>query len=80
MFILYPLYLIEQFLAVIVIPLSLSKSPLSITQSTTCSLSLNTPFCLSSASTKVLLPASTWATTAKLIILSIITSPFGTYK
>ena len=68
-FILYLSCLIEQFLEYIVIPLSCSRSLLSMTQSFTTSLSLKTPLWFKNASTRVDFPASTCAITAILIML-----------
>ena len=54
--ILIPLYITEVFFAKIVIPLSFSISFESITLSSTCSLVLKVPLCLSRLSTNVVLP------------------------
>ena len=70
-----PLYLKEAFLAKIVMPLSLSISPESITLSLTTWLSLKVPLCLSIPSTKVVLPWSTWAIMAMFLISSLIIFP-----
>ncbi len=56
----------EVFLARMVMPRSFSRSLESITRSATTSLSRKTPLCLSMASTRVVLPWSTWATMATL--------------
>ena len=71
MLILTPLWFTAVFLERIVIPLSLSMSLESITLSLTCWLSLKIPDCLSSASTSVVLPWSTWAIIAIFLISSL---------
>ena len=69
MFIFTSLYITAVFFDNIVIPLSFSWSFESITLSATCSFSLNTWLCLSSASTSVVLPWSTCAIIAMFLIL-----------
>src|SRR5919112_2728450 len=61
-----PVYRIAVFFARIVIPFSRSRSPESIARSSTCWCSPNAPDCQSIASTRVVLPWSTWATIATL--------------
>ena len=70
-FIFVSLYLTEVFLERIVIPLSLSISPESITLSLTTWLSLKTPDCLSKESTIVVFPWSTWAIIAIFLTSSL---------
>src|SRR5215216_4612038 len=54
------------FLAMMVMPFSRSRSMESITRSATCSFSRKIPLCQSMASTRVVLPWSTWAMMARL--------------
>ena len=56
------------FLAIMVMPRSLSRSMLSMTRSTTRSLVRKMPACLSIASTSVVFPWSTWAIIAIFLI------------
>ena len=66
--ILTPLWLTAVFFERIVIPLSFSMSFESITLSLTCWFSLKIPDCLNRASTRVVLPWSTWAIIAIFLI------------
>ena len=66
MLILTPLWRTAVFLARMVMPFSRSRSPESMTRSLTDWLSRNAPDCQSMASTRVVLPWSTWATMATL--------------
>ncbi len=66
MFIFAPPYFTAVFFESIVMPLSRSRSPESITRSATASLARNIPLCRSSWSTKVVFPWSTWAIMATL--------------
>src|SRR3954447_10486360 len=61
-----PLWRTAVFLARIVMPFSRSRSPESMTRSLTSWFSRNAPDCQSMASTRVVLPWSTWATMATL--------------
>ena len=66
------------FLDRIVIPRSRSRSLESITRSSTCSFARKTPLCFSIASTKVVLPWSTWAIMAILrmsFLIMVLFSP-----
>src|SRR5436305_7280263 len=70
------------FLAMMVMPFSRSRSMESITLSFTCSLARKMPLCQSIASTRVVLPWSTWAMMARLRTSSRVCkvktlSPFG---
>src|SRR3954449_8988281 len=66
MLIFVPSYRTAVFLARIVIPFSRSRSPVSMTRSLTSWFARNAPDCQSIASTRVVLPWSTWATMAML--------------
>ena len=66
MLILTPLWSTAVFLARMVMPFSRSRSPESMTRSLTDSLARKAPDCQSMASTRVVLPWSTWATMATL--------------
>ena len=66
MLILVPPYWMAVFLARMVMPRSRSRSPESITRSTTSWFSRYAPPCLSISSTRVVLPWSTWAMMATL--------------
>ncbi len=79
MFIFVSPYMTEVFLERIVMPLSRSRSLLSITLSSTCSLSLNMPLCFKSWSTRVVLPWSTWAMIA-IFLISLISSKLSTLR
>src|SRR5665648_393048 len=61
-----PRYRTVVFLARIVIPFSRSRSPVSMARSSTCACAPKAPDCQSMASTRVVLPWSTWATIATL--------------
>ena len=81
-FIFVPLNIIEVFLARIVMPFSLSRGLLSIINSPGSSRSLKVLFCFSKASTKVVLPWSTWAIMVIFLIFSagsIDLCPLGNY-
>ena len=75
--ILMPLYIIAVFLERIVIPRSRSRSPESITRSATCSLERKMWLCCSMASTKVVLPWSTWAIIAIFLKFSFVLIGFS---
>lgn len=62
-----------------VIPLSRSKTSLSITRSTTFSLVRKAPACRSRQSTRVVLPWSTWAIIATFLISSFLTVNLNTF-
>ena len=65
-----PFHCTEQFLAAMVMPLSLSRSILSIILSLISRPCLNRPLCLNMASTRVVLPWSTCAMIAMFLIVS----------
>lgn len=72
MLIFVPLYMTDVFLDRMVIPRSFSRALESMTRSSTCSLVRKVPLCLSSASTSVVLPWSTWAIMATLRMSSLV--------
>ena len=77
MLILTPLWMTAVFLARMVMPFSRSRSPESMTRSLTDSLARNAPDCQSMASTRVVLPWSTWATMATLRMSSRVRRGMG---
>ena len=76
MLIFTPLCITAVFLDRMVIPRSRSRALESITRSSTRSLARKTPLCFSIASTRVVLPWSTWAIIAILRISFLIIIPF----